>query len=138
MARAVNEQLMFRVADALGLDLTVSLTPRTVNGAIRRTIRVGSLSVDVPLAIVSSRFDDKECLLLLRSMGNLALFVSAGVGPPFDRMTVHLLNVTKMDTPSGLIERLGDVTGHYVTRYLKPAIVKSFQKVSPMEWAPFT
>ena len=137
MGGKVIDGLVYSLCDALGMNVDIDPASLVVAGSMARTIKVGDLAMEVPLKVVASQIDAKGYILLIRSKGNLAILVTAKSAKAFDAMTLDLLNVAKMTAPPPVFfgAWAGPVSVEDARESLKPAIVKSFVKISRNEWA---
>ena len=137
MGGKVIDGLVYSLCDALGMNVDIDPVSLAVAGSMARTIKVGDLSMEVPLKVVASQIDAKGYILLVRSKGNLAILATAKSAKAFDAMTLDLLNVAKMTSPPPVFFGAwqGPITVEEARENLKPAIVKSFVKISRNDWA---
>jgi len=136
MGHGLKETLIYSLADALGMNLDVG---EMINGSASRIVKVGPLAMMMKCEVVSSQLSAEHgYFVILRMRGNLALFMSAKSSRDFDQMTLHLLNVAKMDSPTNWLEERPVLTVDEASAQLKPAIVKSFVKVAKNRWAEST
>jgi hypothetical protein len=134
MAGPVRETLIYAMADALGMNLTMN-EKLVVEGEALRPIKIGGVEVDMKMKVVSSSLRPEGYMLMLRSKGNLALLITVKGERPFEPMTLHLLNIAKMDHPHGWLEKYNPKSVEEAVEKLRPAIAKSFHKISRNEWA---
>ena len=137
MGGKVIDGLVYSLCDALGMNVDIDPASLVVDGSMARTIKVGDLAMEVPLKVVASQIDAKGYILLVRSKGNLAILATAKSAKAFDAMTLDLLNVAKMTAPPPVFFGAwqGPITVEEARENLKPAIVKSFVKISRNDWA---
>ena len=137
MGGKVIDGLVYSLCDALGMNVDIDPASLVVAGSMARTIKVGDLAMEVPLKVVASQIDAKGYILLVRSKGNLAILATAKSAKAFDAMTLDLLNVAKMTSspPVFFGAWQGPITVEEARENLKPAIVKSFVKISRNDWA---
>jgi hypothetical protein len=134
MGVQVNSLFMYALADALGMALDIDAKGQ-VTGSTDRDVYIGKIPVPFNLTVVSSQLRDKSHMLMLRGPGNLAVLAIAEPAKKFDVVTVHLLNLAKMDKVDGWLEAKKPATPADARALLQPAIARSFEKISKTCWA---
>ena len=131
----VNSVMMFALADALGITIEVEGKTDRVTGKTSRNVHFGKIPVEFNLSVVSSQLRANSYMLLLRCSGNLALFAYVEPNKSWDHVTIHLLNLAKMDKIDGWLEAQAPATPAEAVAKLQPAIVRGFSKVNKTQWA---
>jgi hypothetical protein len=130
----LNRPLMFVLADALGMPLSVDPDTNAINGETTRDVNLGGLRLTVPIRVVSSAVGDSYHMAIVKVFGNLSMLVYSRRVANADVVYLHLLNIAKIDKMSGYLEKLGAFGPLDVLEKLKPGIVASFYKNTPTVW----
>lgn len=132
----LNRPLVYALADALGMELIIGRETWTVNGETSRDVNVGGLRLSVPMKVVSSALTPNGYMLLIKVLGNLALFAAANRAAGRDVVDLHVLNIGKTDKLSGYLERTNPKSVNDVVKGLQAGIVRSYVKLTKDEWEP--
>ncbi|MEJ6846733.1 hypothetical protein V3589_11010 [Sinorhizobium fredii] len=125
----VSSLLYYNVADVLGVTVEVDGKGK-LSGHTVRDIDFGGLPVEFRAKIVASRHVKGELLVLARVKGNLALLVESAFCSEGNGVTVHLLNLAKMDAPETWFDHHRPASAEQTLQLLGKAVVKSFKKVT--------
>ena len=87
------------------------------------------------LKVVSSHLTTHAYMLGLRVTGNLAMLAIVTPAKAHDSVAIHLLNLAKMETIDGWLEKNRPMSPEDAVRILRPAIVRSFHKIDKTRWA---
>ena len=128
----LKRPMVYALADSLGMELQYEEKTGRLTGKGERTVDVSGLRFKVPMEVVSWRMTDSAYMVMVKLIGNLALFASVKRGEAVD---VHLLNLAKMDKVEQWLEKEKPAAVDDVLRRLERAIVKSFTKTGKNSWA---
>ena len=131
---ALNNDRVYALADSLGMALTHDPATDMITGETDKTINLFGSPIKVPTKVVSSLITQAAYMVMVRLIGNLALFVVAKKLHSTTVVDLHVLNLAKMDKVAGWLEREKPASVNDALRKLAPAIVKSFIKVGKTKW----
>jgi hypothetical protein len=125
--------MIYALADVLGMPLEVS-AEGMIEGSQSRDINLGGLRLKVKPTVVSSRMTDNAYMVIVKVVGNLALFVAAKRVKQKDVVDLHVINIAKMDATTGFLEKHKLDSVNVALKRMGPAVVKSFIKIKKDEW----
>ena len=125
---ALSSSALYELADALGMTITRD-EKGELDGVKNKIIPFGKLLVTLPVEVVSSRIDGKLAMVILSVTGNLCLFATVDDRGGGRIITVHILDLAKMDKVTGWLEKNKPATIELAKKALGPAIVASFRRV---------
>jgi len=132
----LKRPLIYSMADSLGLTLHYDAGKEKITGKGEREVNVSGLKLSVPMEVVSSLLTDNAYMLMVKLIGNLALFMAVKTAAGKDVVDLHLLNLAKMDRLDGWLEKEKPTSVNDVLRKLQKATVASFLKTSKDKWEP--
>ena len=127
----LKRPMVYALADSLGMELEYEEKTGRLRGKGERTVDVSGLRFKAPMEVVSWCMTDSAYMVMVKLIGNLALFASVKRGEAVD---VHLLNLAKMDKAEQWLEKEKPAAVDDVLRRLERAIVKSFTKTGKNSW----
>lgn len=95
----VTGMLAFTLADMLGLDLTETRNPTGLTGKDGVTREIGGLKIDFTQHVVESRILADVHFVMVKTIGNLALLVSAARKGTKEEGRLTLVNLAKITVP---------------------------------------
>jgi hypothetical protein len=130
----VNKNLVYAVADSLGMALTLDHKTGVIAGAHTRTIFFDKLPVTFGMQVASSYLGKNLFMVLSSVVGNLGVLVTAKNEKGKHLVGCHLINVGKLDRLQAWLERNHATTPEEALAQLGPAVVKSFKKTPGNQW----
>jgi hypothetical protein len=131
----LNRDLIYAVADILGTKVLYNPDGRKLTAKETREVNLSGLKIDVSCEIVSSLIMDDLVLVMVRSIGNLAMFVAVKEFRNTPVVDLHVLNIAKMDAIAGWLEKHKPFSVNDALRLLDKAVVASFVKLKKNEWS---
>ena len=131
----LNRDLIYAIADVLGTKVMYTEGSHKLAGKETREVSLSGLKIDVSCEIVSSLMTDNVAMVMVRSIGNLAMFVAAKEIKNASVVDLHVLNIAKMDAVAGWLEKAKPKSVNDALRLLDKAVVKSFVKLKKNEWS---
>ena len=131
----LNRDLIYAIADVLGTKVVYQHDGRKLTGKETREVNLSGLKIDVSCEIVSSLVADDLVMVMVRSIGNLAMFIAVKEVKHTPIVDLHVLNIAKMDAVAGWLEKAKPISVNEALRLLDKAVVKSFVKLKKNEWS---
>ena len=131
----LNRDLIYAIADVLGTKVVYHHDGRRLTGKETREVNLSGLKIDVSCEIVSSLVTDDLVMVMVRSIGNLAMFIAVKEVKHTPIVDLHVLNIAKMDAVAGWLEKAKPVSVNEALRTLDKAVVASFVKLKKNEWS---
>ncbi len=131
----LNIDRVYALADSVGMMLEYDPATGAISAKEDKTISLFGSPIRVPAEVVSSRCLDHVYMIMVKLVGNLALFVAAKrTNPGTTVVELHVLNLAKMDKVGSWLEHARPKHVDEALAKLKPAIVKSFVKLGKDKW----
>jgi len=134
MDHKLRTQLVYLFADTLGAQVTYDSKAEKLTGDGQRDVFFGDTEVPFKFKIVSSLLLSSSYMIMVKVVGNLGLFMASRQAGPDDVAELHVLNLAKMDTIHGWLEKTKPKDLNAAIAALAPAIVKSFVKQKKNQW----
>lgn len=129
-----DRQMMYALCDALGMTLDMNLKTGVVTGDDVRHVNLEGLRVKVKPHVVSSLLTQNAYMVIVKVLGNLALFVAAKSVKNGTVVDLHVLNIAKMDQATGWLEKHQPGSVNAAVKKMGDGVVKGFVKIKKDEW----
>lgn len=114
----------YALADAMGFGITHD--GQSLRGGREKQVNLSGMSISIQPKIVSSLVRSNVWMVMVKVVGNLALFATVKPGKGLEMVDLYVLNLAKMDAVDNWLETHKPSSVNEVLKALGKAVVKGF------------